>query len=160
MSQHAHLLRNSNLDDAKRRIHRRTIESVLKPRLSVPHKKPLLIFDGDCAFCTTWVNRLAEALPVFPDTMPYQWIDLDTYGLTLADVTSAAWLVTSRRQFAGHLAFSAILRMQPRASLRLVGHLMATPPFSWVAAAGYAFVARYRHRLPGGTPACQVGSPA
>jgi len=39
---------------------------------------------------------------------------------------------------------------------RFLGHLLVTPPFSWVAAVGYALVARYRHLLPGGTPACAL----
>lgn len=119
----------------------------------------LLIFDGDCAFCTTWVNRLAAWLPIFPPSSPWQWIDLDRYALTTDDVTSYAWLVTRRHQYAGHLAFSALLRMQPIGALRFLGHLIATPPFSWVAAVGYAFIAANRHRLPGGTPACALPRP-
>ena len=53
-------------------------------------------------------------------------------------------------------AVSALLRSQPRFGLRLLGWLIATPPWSWLAAAGYDFVARFRHRLPGGTPACEM----
>ncbi len=121
---------------------------------------PLLVFDGDCAFCTSWVHRLEHALPTFPATSPWQWLELDSLGLTHDDVTEYAWLVTSGHQYAGHLAFSALLRMQPSFALRLVGNLLATPPISWVAAAGYQVVARNRHRLPGGTPACAVQPPA
>jgi predicted DCC family thiol-disulfide oxidoreductase YuxK len=117
---------------------------------------PLLIFDGDCAFCTTTVNRLRAVLPTFPQATPSQWLDLDALGLSHDDVTKYVWLVTARRQFAGHLALSALLRMQPSPGWRFLGHLMATPPFSWFAALGYQFVARNRSRLPGGTPACAM----
>ena len=123
---------------------------------SAPREGIVLVFDGDCAFCTTWVNRLEALLPTFPTTTPWQWIDIDSYGLSPDDVASYAWLITPHRQFAGHLAFSALLRMQPVAGLRFLGHLMATPPFSWIAAAGYSFIAANRHRLPGGTPACAL----
>lgn len=126
---------------------------------SITDSPTVLIFDGDCAFCTTWVNRLQALLPVFPPSTPWQWIDLDRYALTTDDVTSYAWLVTPRRQFAGHLAFSALLRMQPHDGLRFIGHLLATPPFSWIAAIGYDFIAANRHRLPGGTPACALPRP-
>jgi len=126
------------------------------PPLSEPSKAPLLIFDGDCAFCTSAVNRLKELLPVFPESSPWQWLDIDQYGLSNEDVTEYAWVVTSRRQFAGHLAGSALLRMQPTFGLRFLGHLIATPPVSWVAAIVYRWVARNRHRLPGGTPACAM----
>ncbi|MGV8895452.1 MAG: thiol-disulfide oxidoreductase [Rhodoglobus sp.] len=95
-------------------------------------------------------------LPKFPATTPWQWLDLDSLGLTRDDVTEYAWLVTSGHQYAGHLAFSALLRMQPNFALRLAGNLIATPPISWIAAAAYTAVAKNRHRLPGGTPACAM----
>lgn len=123
-----------------------------------PHPA-LLVFDGDCAFCTTWVRRLARMLPSFPETTPYQWIDLDEHGLSLDDVTHYVWYLTERHQFAGHLALSALLRRQEDFGLRFLGHLLATPPFSWLGALGYAAVARFRHRLPGGTPACALPRP-
>lgn len=99
-------------------------------------------------------------LPVFPGTSPWQWLELDDYGLTNDDVTRYAWLVTSGHQYAGHLAGSALLRMQPMFGLRMLGHLIATPPVSWAAALVYQWVAANRHRLPGGTPACAMPKPA
>lgn len=127
-------------------------ESTASPTAS----RDLLIFDGDCAFCTTWVARLRAWLPAFPEAQPSQWTDLSAYALSAEDVARYAWYITPRRQFGGHLAFSALLRSQPRFGLRLLGWLIATPPWSWLAAAGYDFVARFRHRLPGGTPACEM----
>ncbi len=38
----------------------------------------------------------------------------------------------------------------------VAGRILLAPPVSWVAPLGYRLVARYRHRLPGGTPACKV----
>ncbi len=136
---------------------RRTIGRVARPDPSKPTRAGLLIFDGDCAFCTTWVNRLEAVLPRFPQTSPSQWADLDALGLTLDDVRQFAWYLTPTRRYRGHSAFSALLRSQPRVGLRFAGWLLATPPFSWVAALGYSLIARYRHLLPGGTPACAVG---
>ena len=128
-------------------------------RSSAAARRALLVFDGDCAFCTTWVNRLESALPVFPRTTPWQWIELDQYALSRDDVDQYAWVITPGHQYAGHLALSALLRMQPIASLRFLGHLLATPPFSFVAALAYRFVAANRSRLPGGTPACALPRP-
>ena len=121
--------------------------------------RALLVFDGDCAFCTTWVNRLEASLPTFPRTTPWQWIELDDYALSRDDVDQFAWVITPSHQYAGHLALSALLRMQPTASLRFLGHLLATPPFSLVAALAYRVVAANRSRLPGGTPACALPRP-
>ncbi|MEP6481122.1 MAG: DCC1-like thiol-disulfide oxidoreductase family protein [Rhodoglobus sp.] len=117
---------------------------------------PLLVFDGDCAFCTSSVNRLTALLPIFPDAQPWQWLDIDELGLTKDDVTHYAWLLTKRHHFGGHLAFAALLRMQPSIGWRFLGNLLRTPPFSAVAAVGYEFIARNRSRLPGGTPACAL----
>jgi predicted DCC family thiol-disulfide oxidoreductase YuxK len=91
--------------------------------------------------------------------MPWQWIDLGDYALTRDDVEKAAWLVTPDRQFAGHLALSALLRSQPTLGWRFLGHLIATEPFSSLSALAYRFIARYRHRLPGGTSACAARRP-
>jgi predicted DCC family thiol-disulfide oxidoreductase YuxK len=129
------------------------------PRSSTPSSRALLVFDGDCAFCTTWVNRLQAVLPVFPPTTPWQWINLEPYALSRADVDQFAWVITPGHQYAGHLALSALLRMQPVATLRFLGHLLATPPFSFAAAIGYRLIAANRSRLPGGTPACAMPRP-
>jgi predicted DCC family thiol-disulfide oxidoreductase YuxK len=131
---------------------------VAAPPLTTP-RLPVLIFDGDCAFCTTWVNRLQEWLPSSPDAVPWQWSDLDALGLTRDDVADFAWYLTKRRSYAGAMAFAALLREQPRIGLRFAGNLLATPPFSIVAALGYNLIARYRHVLPGGTPACALPRP-
>ena len=120
----------------------------------------MLVYDGDCAFCTTWVNRLQGWLPVFPPIRTSQSLSLEDYALTQEDVDRYAWYLTPSHQYAGHLAASALFRIQPGFGLRLVGWLMATPPLSWLAAAGYAFVAKFRGRLPGGTATCDPAGPA
>jgi len=122
--------------------------------------QPLLVFDGDCAFCTTWVNRGKSILPVFPASEPWQWLDLDELGLTRHDVTHYAWYLVGETRFRGHAAVAAVLRSQRSIGWRFLGNLLVTPPFSWAAAIGYAFIARFRHRLPGGTPACAMPRPA
>ncbi len=121
---------------------------------------PLLVFDGDCAFCTTWVRRLERLLTRFPDAQPHQWIDFAALGLSRHDVTHYVWLLTEDgRRFCGHEAVAALFRAQPGLHWRFLGHLLVTPPFSWAAAVAYAFVARFRHRLPGGTPQCAMPRP-
>ena len=125
------------------------------PSLETP-RLPVLIFDGDCAFCTTWVNRLEAWLPRPVRSLPWQWADLDALGLTADDVRDYAWYLTAKHSYAGAMCFAAILRAQPPLSLRFAGTLLATLPFSIVAALGYSFIAKHRHQLPGGTPACAL----
>jgi len=119
-------------------------------------REATLVFDGDCGFCTTAVGWLERTLPVMPPTVPYQWADLESFGLSLDEARERVWLVTPDRQYGGHLAVSALLRKQPDARWRFVGWLLATPGFSEIAAVGYALVARFRYLLPGGTPACRL----
>jgi predicted DCC family thiol-disulfide oxidoreductase YuxK len=117
---------------------------------------PLLVFDGDCGFCTTSVGVIERLLPVMPTAVPYQWADLDDLGLTEQEASERVWLVTDDHQYGGHLAVAALFRFQPVAAFRFFGWLGTVPPWSWLAAAAYALIARNRHRLPGGTPACRM----
>jgi predicted DCC family thiol-disulfide oxidoreductase YuxK len=116
----------------------------------------LLVFDGDCAFCTSAVNRLKAMFDVFPQSEPWQWLDYESLGLSFDDVTRYAWVLTPTRKYGGHLAFAALMRLQPQFGWRFLGTLIATPPFSWAAALGYLAVSKNRSRLPGGTPACAL----
>jgi predicted DCC family thiol-disulfide oxidoreductase YuxK len=120
--------------------------------------RPVLIFDGDCGFCTTAVTWLERTLPAMPETAPYQWVDLSVYGLSIEDAQARVWLVDRGRRYGGAAAVTALLRHQPSPGLRLLGWLGATWPWSILADAAYRVVARYRYRLPGGTPACRLPS--
>jgi predicted DCC family thiol-disulfide oxidoreductase YuxK len=116
----------------------------------------VLVFDGDCGFCTTAVGWLERLLPAMPEAAPYQWTDLSAYGLSLADAQAKVWLVHAGRRYGGAAAVAALLRHQPSARLRLLGWLASVWPWSVAADVAYRLVARYRYRLPGGTPACRV----
>ncbi|MEO8907166.1 MAG: DCC1-like thiol-disulfide oxidoreductase family protein [Microbacteriaceae bacterium] len=120
------------------------------------HVDSVVVFDGDCGFCTTAIDWLRRVLPTFPPAIPYQWAPLDAYGLSKQDARERVWLVTTTRLYGGHRAVAALLCRQPVAALRTLGWLGTVAPWSWAAALGYALVARYRYRLPGGTPACQM----
>ena len=115
-----------------------------------------LVFDGDCGFCTTAVDWLERTLPAFPPATPFQWADLEALGLTEAEARERVWLVTPDHQYGGHLAVSAMLRRQPSVGWRFLGWFMVAPVISLFSAVGYALTARYRYRLPGGTPACRM----
>lgn len=119
----------------------------------------LLIFDGDCGFCTTGVHKLVEMLPSPPDTIPYQFADLAQYGLTAEECNERIWLVTPNQQLGGYVALSEVFKRQPKRWYRFLGHLSDTFPFSFVSAAGYSWMAKNRQRLPGGTPACAMRPP-
>lgn len=119
----------------------------------------LLIFDGDCAFCTSSVQWLQRRLARFPAAVPYQHIDLESFGLDEADVTEAAWLIDTRepmRMWRGADVFAALLAGQQSFPASFAGRLMSLPGVRHVASLGYRWIAENRHRLPGGTPACSL----
>jgi predicted DCC family thiol-disulfide oxidoreductase YuxK len=125
-------------------------------------ERGLLIFDGDCGFCTTsarfvsrWVDRRHRY-----DVQPWQELDLAPLGVTEADCIEAAQFV--RRDgsvVAGHRAIAAGLT-HGAPLWRPLGHLLTLPGVSAVAARVYAWVADHRYALLGGTPACAPGIPA
>lgn len=117
----------------------------------------VIVYDGDCAFCELWVGRMKRALPVTPQTLPSQSIDLDTFGLTDDDVANYAWLITPTRHIAGGAILAELLVHQPRFGLRLAGHILKLWPLSALANAVYRVVAKNRHRLPGSTATCESG---
>lgn len=119
---------------------------------------PILIHDGDCAFCTRaarWIERRWR--PGTARSVASQSLDDDTlagYGLTRTDVTEAAWWVaadgtTSR----GDRAIAAALCAAPGWTNRL-GRALSLPGLRALAPTGYALVAANRQWLPGATEAC------
>jgi predicted DCC family thiol-disulfide oxidoreductase YuxK len=121
---------------------------------------PVLIYDGDCGFCTAsaaWITA-RWAGPKEGHAVPSQQVsqaERQRLGLSAADLDRAAWWVEGTRTWGGHLAVGRAL-MAAGGGWRLLGRAMFVPPARQVAAVGYRVVARYRHRLPGGTPACRT----
>jgi predicted DCC family thiol-disulfide oxidoreductase YuxK len=117
--------------------------------------KPVLVYDGDCAFCTTCV-RLLERIGPDAEIVAWQLTDLAALGMTEEQAADAVQLVqidgTVR---SGHEAVAAVLGSAGRI-WRAAGRALLLPGISWIAARAYRLIADNRYRLPGGTPACAV----
>ncbi len=119
----------------------------------------VLVFDGDCGFCTASAAWAARQFHHGERAEAWKRLGadyLDQHGLSLGDVAGAAWWVddlgTRER---GERAIARALLAGGRRR-RLLGHLLLVPPVSCIAAGLYPLVVRWRHRLPGSTPACKV----
>ncbi len=122
--------------------------------------RPLVVFDGDCAFCTASVDRIRNRIRPDVEFVPWQRLDLPALGLTEEQVENAVqWIGSDGGRASGARAGAMLLRRAAR-PWRLLGTVMLIPPFSWVAAVVYRLVAQNRHRLPGGTPACAFPGPS
>ena len=122
-------------------------------------KTPLLVYDGDCSFCSSSARWIAARWQGPEQAVAWQQLSADQLvrlGLTLDDVRCAAWWVDGGgRTSRGHVAIARALRAAPGWP-SVVGRVLLVPPFRWLAAGAYPLIARWRHRLPGGTPACRM----
>ena len=133
-------------------------------RAAVP-STPVLVYDGDCAFCTAAARWARRGWPgeagagTAAEAVPWQELDesgLELLGLTVRQAERAAWWIDGTGEcFRAHRAIGHALLASVSGWRRAVGHLVLTAPTSWLAAAVYWVVVRYRHRLPGATPACR-----
>jgi predicted DCC family thiol-disulfide oxidoreductase YuxK len=118
--------------------------------------KPILIFDGDCGFCTTTANWI-EGRSLTPiEIQPYQWVKLADFGLTEKEAADKVQLIADGKIFAGHHCMAKLLLIQPNALLKFLGAVMVMPGVDPISEKVYEWVAANRHKLPGGTPACKL----
>lgn len=120
----------------------------------------VLIYDGDCKFCQLSLEFGIRHLKTFPKYVAFQKIDPTKFGLTIDQVRTQIWLVDqgsgSTKPKGGHLAAGQILTMQRNLFYKALGWLIKTPPTSFLADVVYRWVAKNRHRLPGGSRQCKL----
>lgn len=130
-------------------------------RVSTAASLPVLVFDGDCGFCTTCARFLERWVVRGRSTsvMPWQRLDLAELGLTVDQCqASVQWVGAVGEVASGHGAIAAALR-SGHPGWRPIGALIVAPGFSWLAGRIYSWVAGHRYALPGGTPACRLDDP-
>jgi predicted DCC family thiol-disulfide oxidoreductase YuxK len=117
--------------------------------------RPVLVYDGDCAFCTSSV-RVLERIGPEAEIVAWQLTDLAALGLTEEAASAAVqWVEIDGTIHPGHEAIAAALD-SAGGIWALAGRALLSPGIAPVAAGGYRLIAENRHRLPGGTPACAV----
>lgn len=117
---------------------------------------PLLIFDGDCGFCTASVHVIERFIRPNCQIAPWQHTDIATFGISEAECTEAVQFVDAdARVTSGSRAVMAMLKVAPQ-PWPLVGAIGDLPGIAFVADKAYRWIAKNRYRLPGSTPACAV----
>jgi predicted DCC family thiol-disulfide oxidoreductase YuxK len=121
-------------------------------------ERPVLLFDGDCAFCTRTADMIKEHIPTSGTVEPWQFVDLAALGTTREQAEhEVVWVGRDGRVRGGAQAVAALL-IDAGTWWAVLGWTLRIPPIRWVAHLGYRLVAANRHRLPGGTPACALPS--
>lgn len=115
--------------------------------------RPVLIFDGDCGFCTStarWLGRLlrrpggAGAVVV-----PWQCADLGALGIPVERAQAEVlWHEPDGRVAGGADAFASWLRFRG-GPYRLLGRLLLLGPVRPLSRLVYRWVSGNRGRLPG-----------
>jgi predicted DCC family thiol-disulfide oxidoreductase YuxK len=118
-------------------------------------KVPILIFDGDCAFCSSSARALRKMTKNRVAIEPYQFLDLADYSLTEDQTSKAVYFVTPTDTFSAAKAIARCL-IDARTPWSIAGYLLNIPVVISVGELVYAWVSKNRHRLPGGTPECSL----
>lgn len=117
---------------------------------------PVLVFDGDCAFCTSCVRLVEKRIGPDAEIVAWQLADLAELGVSEEQAAAAVqWVETDGTVRSGHEAIAAMLGSSGPI-WRIAGRILLLPGISWAVAQAYRLVATNRHRLPGGTPACEL----
>lgn len=126
-----------------------------EPRPS-PQGLPVLIYDGDCAFCTSSVRFIETRMRRHPRVEPWQRLDLTEYGISQDQCESAVQFVDIDRRV--HSAETAVARVLIHGGRgwALIGRMILVPGIRHLAAVVYRWIAKNRHRLPGGTAQCSL----
>jgi predicted DCC family thiol-disulfide oxidoreductase YuxK/GNAT superfamily N-acetyltransferase len=114
----------------------------------------LILYDGDCGFCTTsarWLQRHA-ASPA--RVQAWQHADLAPLGLTPEECAEALQWVDDGHRAVGPDAIAAYLKTSTH-SWRTAGRVLAAPVSKHLTWPVYRFIAHHRGRLPGGPPATE-----
>ncbi|MFF7731403.1 DCC1-like thiol-disulfide oxidoreductase family protein [Streptomyces sp. NPDC007984] len=118
--------------------------------------RPVLIFDGDCGFCTTSVDLVQRLVRPRCEAVAWQHADLGSLGVAEERARhEALWVTPTGRVYGGAQAVAKVL-LSAGGVWSVVGAVLTLPPVRWVAHGAYRLVADNRGRLPGGTPACAV----
>ncbi len=119
--------------------------------------RPVFLYDGDCAFCTSCARFIERRIPTSAEVVPWQLADLEALGVRQAEAeASVQWIDKGPPRAARAAGPAAIARLLVDAGSywRALGLLLDLRPIRWIAGPAYRLVARNRHRLPGGTAAC------
>ena len=117
--------------------------------------RTVLVFDGDCGFCTWSAGLLQRWSRAGLAVVPWQHADLRDLGLTAAECARAVQCVAPEGSYSGGQAVARALR-DCRQPWRSAGVILAIPALRPLVEHGYSWVADNRYRLPGSTPACRL----
>jgi len=122
--------------------------------------RAVLVYDGDCGFCTAAARWIEARWPEGADVAATSSQRLDPALAAAAGVApeafgdAAYWLEGTRARRGADAVAAALVASG--GALGVLGRLLELAPVAMLAEPAYRVVARNRHRLPGATPACRI----
>lgn len=116
-----------------------------------------MIFDGDCAFCSSSARVLRKMTKNRIPIRPYQFLKLEDYALNSELTSKAVYFVDGKTNYVAAEAIAKFL-IASKTAWALGGRALLLPGVRALAKRVYYWIAKNRHRLPGGTPECSLGS--
>ncbi|WP_426573353.1 thiol-disulfide oxidoreductase DCC family protein [Aquihabitans sp. McL0605] len=118
---------------------------------------PAFLYDGDCSFCSSCARFIDTWIPTGATVVPWQWTSIDELGVTIDEVdTGVVWVTSTTSHTNGPEGIADLLRASHRKVWHPAGWLLGRRPVLWVAWPVYRWIARNRHRMPGGTAQCSL----
>lgn len=117
----------------------------------------LVVYDGDCGFCTSCVEFMERRVRPQVRAVPWQGCDLEALGLTPEQCSTALQFVSAIGEVSsGSRAVTAMLRTA-RPPWTWLGFVGDAPGIAWLADAVYRVVAANRGLIgrPGSRTRCR-----
>jgi len=123
---------------------------------AAPPARPVFLYDGDCSFCSTCAQFIERRIVTRAEVTPWQFADLAALGVPQAEAEEAViWVGDTGPHAAGPVAIARLL-VDAGSFWRPLGRVLDLAPVRLLAWPVYRWVARNRHRMPGGTAACAL----
>ncbi len=115
----------------------------------------MFIFDGDCAFCSSAARVMRKMTREITPIRPYQKLDLFALGLSEELTSKAVYYVRDGKYLVAADAIAQLL-IDSKTPYMLFGFTLKLPIIKTLARNVYYWIAKNRHRLPGGKPECKM----
>ncbi|MDB1086595.1 DUF393 domain-containing protein [Streptomyces sp. ACA25] len=119
-------------------------------------QRPVLVYDGDCGFCTTSARFVERRIRPRAEVTARQFTDLEALGVSPERAEhELLWVTPTGTVYGGAQAVAKLL-LSGGGGWAVAGALLQLPPLRWAGPPAYRLVADHRQQMPGGTPACAL----
>jgi predicted DCC family thiol-disulfide oxidoreductase YuxK len=115
----------------------------------------VFIFDGDCAFCSSAARVMRRLTKEATPIRPYQKLDLPALGLSSELTSKAVYYVRDGKYLVAAQAIAQLF-IDSKTAFSILGLILKLPLIKPLARNVYYWIAKNRHRLPGGKPECKM----